>query len=236
MKWMGFALALVVPAMAQDGWISHPGAEARAGAVVLHLRRALDVTVVPKTLPVTVTADNRFILYVNGRRVAAGPSAGTVQNWRTEAVDLAPYLHKGGNVVAAVVWDYVRSAMKPGAPLPEASALPPQIAPIAQQSAGLGFRLTGGDIDTAKPGWRVKIDEGRSGSNGRAQVPRGRYYVASAPEVIEAAKADWDWAGAQEGTGWVDAVPVAVARPLMADSLPLQSFVAVDAVQLLLVK
>ena len=229
MKWMGFLLALVVPAMAQDGWISHPGAGTRAGAVVLHFRRALDMTAVPKSLPVTVTADNRFILYVNGQRVATGPSAGTVQDWRTEAVDLAPYLHQGGNVVAAVVWDYVRSAMKPGAPLPEASALPPQIAPIAQQSAGLGFRLTGGDIDTAKPGWRVKLDEGRTGSNGRAQVPRGRYYVASAPDVIEAAKADWDWAGAQEGVGWVDAMPAAVARPLIADTLPQQSFAVVDA-------
>ena len=229
MKWLGLLLTLSMPAVAEDGWISHPGAGTRAGAVVLHLRRVLDVTVVSKALPVTVTADNRFILYVNGRRVAAGPSAGTVQNWRIEAVDLAPYLHKGSNVVAAVVWDYVRSAMKPGAPLPEASALPPQIAPIAQQSAGLGFRLTGGASSTDAPGWRVKIDDGRTGANGRAQVPRGRYYVASAPEVIDAAKADWDWAGAREGAGWVDAMPVTAARPLIADTLPQQSFAQVDA-------
>src|SRR5205814_2961902 len=116
------------------------------------------------------------------------------------------------------------------AALPAASALPPQIAPIAQQSAGLGFRLTGGPISTSDPGWRVKIDDGRTALNGRAQVPRGRYYVASAPEMIDAAKADWDWTGpAESGGGWVDAVPApqATGRHLIADKLPQQSFAAV---------
>jgi hypothetical protein len=231
MRWLGVLLALVIPASAEDGWISHPDAAAKTGAVVLHFRRAFAVSSVPKAWPVMVTADNRFILYVNGRRVAAGPSMGTVQNWRDEKIDIAPYIHKGGNVLAAVVWDYVRGVTKPEAPLPEASALPPQIAPIAQQSAGLGFRVAGTGIGTDAPGWRVKIDEGRTGSNGRAQVPRGRYYVASAPEVVDASKADWDWTGAAEGMGWVDAVPAAVTRHLVDDTLPQQSFMSVDAGQ-----
>ena len=187
-------------------------------------------------MPVTVTADNRFILFVNGRRAASGPSAGTIAHWRTEAVDLAPYLHAGPNVVAAVVWDFVRQA--PGArtdgSLPAASALPPQVAPIAQQSVALGFRLTGGGIATGEPGWRVKLDAGHTAVNGRAQVPRGRYYVASAPEVIDAAKADWDWAGPTEtGAGWQDAVatPEAAARHLVEDRLPQQSFMPAPAGQ-----
>lgn len=228
------AMLLGVPALAapaSDGWITHPDAQSISGPVVLHFRRALDLAKQPKTLPVTVTADNRFILYVNGQRVAAGPSVGTIAHWRTEAVDLAPFLHAGRNVVAAVVWDYVRAPAGAANDLPAASALPPQVTPIHQQSVALGFRMTGGALVTARPGWRVKIDEGHTATNGRVQVPRGRYYVASAPEVIDAAKADWNWAGPVEQGAWIDAVPApqAATRHLVADKLPQQSFSPIDA-------
>jgi hypothetical protein len=234
MRVLFLAMALVVGgsasgAPASDGWITHPQAEASKQPIILHFRRTLDLAKAPASLPVTVTADNRYILFVNGRRVASGPSAGTIARWREQAIDLGRWLHDGRNVVAAAVWDFVRvqpHAASDGA-LPAASALPPQVAPIAQQSAGLGFRLVGGALSTAAPGWRVKIDEGHMATNGRAQVPRGLYYVASAPEVIDAATADWDWAGPDEiGEEWQDAVPAApAARILIADPLPQQSYV-----------
>ena len=221
MRVLFLAMALVaggsawgVPA--SDGWITHPQADASKLPIILHFRRVFDHAKVPASLPVTVTADNRYILFVNGRRVASGPSAGTLAHWRRQTIDLAPYLHDGRNVVAATVWDFVRAQPQVTGELPAASALPPQVAPIAQQSAGLGFRLSGEGLSTAAPGWRVKIDEGHSAANGRAQVPRGLYYVASAPEVIDAAKADWDWAGLTEpGGGWQDAVPAAPAARSM---------------------
>jgi alpha-L-rhamnosidase len=201
--------------------------------VVLHFRRDLVLKKALRGLPVIVTADNRFILFVNGRRIASGPSTGTLAHWRTATIDLAPALKPGRNVIAAAVWDFVRAqpVAAAGAPLPAASALPPQVAPIAQQSAGLGFRLTGAGISTGEPGWRVKIDAGHAALNGRAQVPRGRYYVASAPEVIDAAKADWGWTGAAEpGAGWMDAAPApqVAGRNLLEDRLPPQSFSAVS--------
>jgi alpha-L-rhamnosidase len=222
------ACAPAIAAPAGDGWITHPAATARTGPIVLHFRRAFQLDRATASVPVSVTADNRFILFVNGRRVASGPSAGTIARWRVSTIDLAPYLHRGQNIVAAAVWDFVRQLPRlPDAGQPAADALPPQIAPIAQQSAGLGFRLTGAGLSTAEPGWRVRIDEGHQATNGRAHVPRGRYYVASAPEIIDAAKADWDWAGPAEiGNGWKDAVaaPEAAARNLAADPLPQQSF------------
>ena len=233
MRFFCLAVALLLSCPAQalpaDGWITHPAAAGISPSVVLHFRRALDLKKPPKAMPVTVTADNRFILFVNGRRVASGPSTGTIAHWRTESIDLARHLKRGRNVIAALVWDFVRKPPDlPGnGPLPAAGALPPQIAPIAQQSAGLGFRLAGGTISTGEPGWRVKIDAGHTALNGRAQVPRGRYYVASAPEVIDAATADWDWTGPKEsGFGWEDAMPAtgAARRTLVADSLPQQSF------------
>jgi len=228
-------LAMVGPASAapsdSEGWISHPDAIASTQPVVLHFRREIRMDKIPVTLPVTVTADNRFILFVNGKRVASGPSTGTLQRWRTSSIDLAPHLRPGANVIAATVWDFVRKqpVAKPGDPLPAAGALPPQVAPIAWQSAGLGFRLIGGDISTTAPGWRVKIDVGHSAGNGRAQVPRKRYYVASAPEIIDAAKANWNWTGATQSAGWEDAVPSpqAAGRTLIADPLPPQRYAPV---------
>jgi hypothetical protein len=140
--WLAAILALSGPALAapatskSDGWITHPAAAAKTGPVVLHFRRVLSLTDAPKTLPVTLTADNRFILFVNGRRAASGPSTGTIAHWRTESLDLAPYLHAGANVVAAVVWDFVRQAAgtKPGDHLPEASALPRRWRPFRNRA------------------------------------------------------------------------------------------------------
>jgi hypothetical protein len=215
-----------------EGWISHPAVvTSSTQPVVLHFRRELRIEKIPATLPVSVTADNRFILFVNGKRVASGPSTGALERWRTTSIDLAPHLRPGANVIAAAVWDFVRKqpTAKPGEPLPAASALPPQVAPIAWQSAGLGFRLIGGDVSTTAPGWRVKIDAGHSAGNGRAQVPRKRYYVASAPEIIDAAKANWDWAASTQSAGWENAVPSpqAMGRTLIADPLPPQRYAPV---------
>jgi hypothetical protein len=226
------ALALSTPALAApyDGWITHPGAAQTAKPVVLHFRRVFEQKQVPAVLPVTVTADNRFILFVNGKRIASGPSTGTIARWRASTVDLAPHLKPGRNVIAVAVWDFVRRPDAAVGALPAASALPPQIAPIAQQSAGLGLRLVGGALSTGEPGWRVKLDQGHSATNGRAQVPRRSYYVASAPEIIDAVKADWDWTGpAESGGGWEDAVaaPQSQARTLIADPLPPQRFAPV---------
>jgi hypothetical protein len=230
---LAVAILLASPALAapsdSEGWISHPDAIARPEPVVLHLRREIRLDQRPSAMPVTVTADNRFILFVNGKRIASGPSTGTLTRWRTSTIDLAPNLQPGPNVVAAAVWDFVRTQPEAvsGGPLPAASALPPQVAPIAWQSAGLGFRLIGGPLSTTAAGWRVKIDAGHSAGNGRAQVPRKRYYVASAPEIIDAAKADWNWTGATEsGGGWDNAVPSpqAAGRSLIADRLPQQRY------------
>jgi len=205
------ACLLFSVAASADGWITHP--DASNTPVVLHFRREIRLDWVPKKLPVDVTADNRFVLYVNGKRVASGPSTGTVQSWRYASVDVAPYLQIGPNVIAAAVWNFG------------------EFAPLAQQSVATGFRLTGGPLSTALPGWRVKIDAGHTAVSGREQIP-WQFYVASTPETIDASQADWDWREPQiAGSGWRDAVPAApaAARSLIADPLPRQKFVPVAA-------
>ena len=195
-----------------DGWITHPDA-ARTAPIVLHFRRTLDVSRLPARFPVTVTADNRFVLYVNGARIASGPSTGTISRWRYSSLDLAPHLRRGSNVIAVAVWNFGDAA------------------PMAQVSLTTGFRLTGAGISTSEPGWRVAIDAGHTASKGSQQID-WQYYVASAPETIDAAKADWEWEGAAEtGAGWRDAVPApeAAKRVLAVDTLPPQLFQAAAA-------
>jgi len=135
-----------------NGWITL--AEARGHTpVVLHFRREFALPRVPAKLPVQITADNRFILYVNEQRVASGPSTGTPKSWRYSSLDLAPHLHAGRNVVAATVWNFG------------------ELAPMAQTGVATGFRLVGGPISTTRPGWRVEVDPGRWATSGREQIP-----------------------------------------------------------------
>ncbi|HUQ10620.1 MAG TPA: alpha-L-rhamnosidase C-terminal domain-containing protein [Steroidobacteraceae bacterium] len=188
------AAAAIVPARAADpgGWLTHPEA---APPVVLEFRREVDLARVPARLPVDVTADNRFILKVNGKLVGRGPSTGTIARWRQSRLDLAPALVKGHNEITAVVWNHGK------------------FAPLAQQSLATGFRLTGAAFGTESPGWEVRIDASRTVVSG-SELLRPEYYVASTPEVIDAGKPP----GA-----WVAAVPAPDAkRTLIADPLPPQ--------------
>ena len=109
--------AVAWPAVGQDrtaqGWITAPNISLDDKPVVLRFRRVVDLTKKPVRFPVRVTADNRFILYVNGARVAAGPSTGDITHWRIETIDLARYLRRGRNAIAAVVWDAVKPVNLP---------------------------------------------------------------------------------------------------------------------------
>jgi hypothetical protein len=72
-------------------WITHPTVPLRE-PLVLHFRRTFTLSAIPATYPVRVSADNRFILYVNGHRVGDGPARGDLTHWRYERFDLAPVL------------------------------------------------------------------------------------------------------------------------------------------------
>jgi hypothetical protein len=233
------APAAIAQSSSSQGWISHAEAGPTARPIVLHFRRTASLPAKPRAYPVRVTADNRFILFVNGTRVAAGPSTGDIDRWREESIDLAPYMKAGANVVAATVWNGVQPLKLPANPTArqisaaQGGALFTNTAPLFQQSVATGFRLIGeggaAAISTDQPGWRVKRDQGRGFANGWAQLKRW-YYVAGNPEKIDAAKADFDVAGPQEqGQGWQDAVPApdAAKRTLVPDRLPQQLYVPV---------
>ena len=87
------------------GWISHPTAPLKE-PIVLHFRHTLSLGSVPASYVVRVSADNRFILFVNGKRVGDGPARGDLTHWRYERFDLAPMLKAGDNLITATVWNF----------------------------------------------------------------------------------------------------------------------------------
>src|SRR5260221_7946014 len=62
-------------------WITAAGAGERDQAV-LHFRKTIELAGVPEHFVVHVSADNQFILYVNGREAGRGPRRGGFGAWR----------------------------------------------------------------------------------------------------------------------------------------------------------
>ncbi|KAJ5757923.1 uncharacterized protein N7511_006617 [Penicillium nucicola] len=61
-----------------------------------------------RELPVHVSADSRYRLFVNGHRVSFGPCKSYPERWYYETVDILPYLTEGENVISARVLRYSR--------------------------------------------------------------------------------------------------------------------------------
>ncbi len=72
---------------------------------VYHFRKTVDLPSVPKEFIIHVTADNRYELFVNEKRVCLGPARGDLNHWQYETIDIAPFLKPGKNVLASVVWN-----------------------------------------------------------------------------------------------------------------------------------
>lgn len=218
-----FALSPMV-VRAQASWITHPSAsqaDADKTPIALQFRREITLKAAPKSAMVRVSADNRFVLFVNGVRVGSGPARGDLAHWRYERLDLAPHLKPGLNVIAAQVWN------------------DSQMAPLAQVSARTGFWMSpeAKDQTWASTGaaWRARVDASRAVAPGMAQVQAsvGRtFYAAGGPETLDGRKADWSWRDARSAAAdWVAATPAVSAGQtppwtLEPDTLPHMAYQA----------
>src|SRR3974377_411866 len=156
-------------------WIAHPTAPLREPRV-FHFRKTINLPAKPTHFIVHVSADNRFLLYVNGRRVGEGPARGDLTHWRYETFDLEQDLQKGANVIAATVWQFGI------------------FAPIAQITDRAAL-LVQGDTDAevmvnSDKTWQV---EEESGHDVIRREAKGfyLYWGAGSGERIDGAKYDW---------------------------------------------
>jgi len=182
-------------------WIASTDGPAR-DFDVLYFRKALTLDAAPSSFIVDVSADTRFELHVNGKRVGAGPALADVHHWRYEVFDLAPYLHSGSNEIAAIVWNYgVRAA-------------------VAQMSSQTAFLLSAEDasqaaIDTGK-GWQTSQEAGRSLDT----ITAAGYYAAGPPEAMDGRKMIWGWDSPNATGVWTPAKPIGHAATRQVQDSP----------------
>ncbi|MEV0011202.1 family 78 glycoside hydrolase catalytic domain [Streptomyces sp. NPDC047973] len=69
-------------------------------------RKEFRIGSVPMTVPLRLTADSRFVVWVNGKEAGRGPVRAQPRRWRYETFDIAPFLEPGPNVVAVLVTYY----------------------------------------------------------------------------------------------------------------------------------
>ena len=67
---------------------------------------------VPRKAPFYITADQCYILYVNGQYVCRGPARGYQSSWPYDEVDIQQYLKVGHNWISARVYNAGISTFK----------------------------------------------------------------------------------------------------------------------------
>ncbi len=72
-------------------------------------RKSFTLNAVPARAPARITADSRYLLYVNGEEVFRGPVRSQPRRLHYDLFDLAPYLKAGENVIAVHVKYYGRA-------------------------------------------------------------------------------------------------------------------------------
>lgn len=65
-------------------WIQHPNNNNQFG--VYHFRKSFDLKSVPAKFVVHISADNRYWLFVNGKRICTGSAKGDLQHWQFESI------------------------------------------------------------------------------------------------------------------------------------------------------
>ncbi|HEY3340643.1 MAG TPA: alpha-L-rhamnosidase N-terminal domain-containing protein, partial [Anaerolineae bacterium] len=86
----------------QANWIWGPG-ESAPRNVVMQFRRTITLDEVPQGAQLHISADSRYILYVNGKRIGYGPARAYQFNYDYDTYLLAPHLHAGVNLIALSV-------------------------------------------------------------------------------------------------------------------------------------
>lgn len=190
-------------------WITAKGAAVR-DPVVIHARKRFTLAKVPERFVVHVSADNRFVLHVNGKVIGRGPARGDIEHWRYETFDLSPALQPGVNVVAATVWNFGVDA------------------PYAQISRRTGFLMQAQDdvatVCNTDKTWEAKVEPGHTVNLAGLGPIRAHYYfyAAGTPERRDGNVWDWQW-DTNEGTAWPAAASIERATPRgMRDGSPHQ--------------
>ncbi len=167
-------------------WISCPNIAQRAYGVY-HFRKHITLKEKPAHFIVHVSADNRFVLFVNGQEIGRGPARSSLYNWNFGSFDLAPELKAGENIIAALVWNMG------------------EWAPVAQISNQTGFLLQGDspaeEIANSDESWKVLHDTAYSPTAENMSALLHTYMVVGPGDLVHGDAYPWGWekAGYSDG-------------------------------------
>lgn len=176
-------------------WITHP-TESTLDYGVFLFRKQFDLKTLPESFTIHLSADNRYRLYVNGTYITYGPAVGDINHYRYESLEIAKYLQKGKNAIAAEVvnfGEYRRGAQQTF-----------QTAFILQAECD---ELPGLNINTGNTPWKVIKNRAYE------VIPfttdsLGAYYVAGPGEKVSAKAYPWGWDSVDyDDSGWQDPKP-----------------------------
>jgi len=193
-KWLLLLISLIIgfsssgqnfpvnPKLMQGDWSAHwvscPGVSAKAYGVY-HFRKTFELNDAPSQFIIHVSADNRYVLYVNGTEVGRGPARSSLYNWNFGTYDIASNLHKGKNVIAALVWNMG------------------EYAPVAQISAQTGFLLQGDnnaeEIVNSDKSWKVLHDTAYAPCATNMGPALRTYFVVGPGDEVHAKDFPWGW-------------------------------------------
>ncbi len=170
-------------------WITHP-VESTVDYGVFLYRNEFEINEIPSEFLVYVSADNRYRLFVNGTEVSFGPARGSLQYWRYETLDIAPFLKNGKNIIAAEVFN-----------------LGP-LRPVAQFSYITAFifqsEVLPDVLNTGVGPWKIMKNHGYHARPVVPEMVLGKYYVAGPCDSIVAASFPYGWEkSGYDDVGWV---------------------------------
>ncbi len=85
-------------------WVGYPSAN-NTHYGIYHFRKSFDLDKVPDQLVIHISADNRYNLFVNGKRVCYGPAKGDLKTYKYDVIDISKFFKSGKNVVAVLVYN-----------------------------------------------------------------------------------------------------------------------------------
>ena len=105
-RWRGNWIWTQAPEMPRDRFAAMRGALEPSKQTHGLFRKTIALDRVPERAPARITADSRYILFVNGREVNRGPIRSQPRRLHYDLLDLAPYLKPGENLIAVLVKFY----------------------------------------------------------------------------------------------------------------------------------
>ncbi len=158
-------------------WITCPDSDPY-GYGVYHFRKSFDLGKKPEKFIIHVSADNRYILYVNGNYVTYGPARGDQEHWRFESIDISSQLKKEKNVIAAVVWNFGKHI------------------PFSQMTNQTGFIICGNSpeefIINSDDSWNVIKNEAYQPISGFGEL-LNTFIVVGPGDHVDGSRYPWGW-------------------------------------------